>query len=592
MKTAASTRPAAILLLLFAGFSPLAIGAPSHTPFFFKYETSGADAASSVVVDEAGNSYVLGAWTGTADFDPEHGPVTQLTSTGTGPDLFISSYTRDGTFRWVKSISAVDATLVRPASLCFAGDGHDLYVSGSFFGELRLPTAGGAVTTLTNPGGGFAGFVARLDLSGADPEFEWGIAFRCTGSMLVRDLCQVRGDRVAVCGEFWGVASFNSLVARVSVTDSFDAFLAVVEPHGEVLSKNVVAFGGSEQETARSLDEGSNRIVVVGGFDGTVDFDPGVVADNHTAQGSGSDGFFSEYEFDTVTGLSYIKTLPLFSDAAAIATAIDIHDTPRDNAWIGGNMERNIGITDDDAETHSASIGTGNRGCFVMRLSNNEGDWDAFDPNAMWSTGSAELTDVLFDISWGCVACGSFDGAAEFDLSSDPVPGSKFASDGTDGFTWINGSINSGARTFSAQRVGGSRDDMVSAIAASSEPGEDDDRRGAMVTAVGQFTGTLRAPRFPSPLVAPPAPADVFVFRQHLWPLPELGVAMLPDGSGVELSFDPVNYHSYLLLGSPDLSLWNLVESYEGVPYGTITEEVVFGDPPPEQMFYRLEEVE
>lgn len=84
-------------------------------------------------MDPAGNLYITGFFTGTADFDP--GPATVNIVGSIGPDMFVSRLDNDGNLVWVKSIAGpgsertYDAELDASQNIYFTG----IYTNGTDF---------------------------------------------------------------------------------------------------------------------------------------------------------------------------------------------------------------------------------------------------------------------------------------------------------------------------------------------------------------------------------------------------------------------------------------------------------------------------
>ncbi|MEN9440201.1 MAG: hypothetical protein RLZ33_277, partial [Bacteroidota bacterium] len=89
--------------------------------------STGADYARSIFVDAAGNSFIVGQFTGTVDFDPGAG-VQNLTSAG-GSDVFILKLNSAGNYSFVKRVGGGGEDIAYDVAV----DGNGIiYVTGSF----------------------------------------------------------------------------------------------------------------------------------------------------------------------------------------------------------------------------------------------------------------------------------------------------------------------------------------------------------------------------------------------------------------------------------------------------------------------------
>jgi len=111
----------------------------------------GADALIDFAVDKSDNIFVLGQYSGTADFDPGSG--TQLL-TATGPaDAFIAKFDTAGNLVWVKDIGGTGTTF--PRGIKCDDDGL-LYVAGDFTGSVDMdPSADEDIKTAAGVEDGF-----------------------------------------------------------------------------------------------------------------------------------------------------------------------------------------------------------------------------------------------------------------------------------------------------------------------------------------------------------------------------------------------------------------------------------------------------
>ncbi|MDO7884306.1 T9SS type A sorting domain-containing protein [Hymenobacter cheonanensis] len=114
------------------------------------------------VVDGAGNIYLTGQFTGTANFGN-----TTLTSPGSGSDIFVAKWDRESNrFAWAKQAGGSGTDI----GTAIARNGADIYVTG-WFSALN---ADFGVTTLHNLTSSTNDlFVAKLTDTGLDATFSW-----------------------------------------------------------------------------------------------------------------------------------------------------------------------------------------------------------------------------------------------------------------------------------------------------------------------------------------------------------------------------------------------------------------------------------
>ncbi|WP_254512620.1 PKD domain-containing protein [Anatilimnocola floriformis] len=122
---------------------------------------AGDERAGHFAVDGPGNVYIGGMFFETSTFGD-----TQLTSAGVG-DGFISKLTTDGDFIWTRAI--VGRHYESVVGVDADNDGN-VYITGSYYGQVSLPGVAGSTLTLDDPGTYSSTFVAKLNTSG---EFVW-----------------------------------------------------------------------------------------------------------------------------------------------------------------------------------------------------------------------------------------------------------------------------------------------------------------------------------------------------------------------------------------------------------------------------------
>ena len=209
------------------------------------------DEGRSIAVDGSGNTYVTGAFQGTASFGG-----TTLTSSGR-EDIFVAKYDASGSVLWAKKAggSSFDAG----QGIALDGSGN-AYVTGWFSGTSDFGN-----TTLFSSGK-WDVFVAKYDASGS---VLW--AKKAGGTLLDqgRSIALDSNGNTYVTGWFTGTASFGGKTLTSSEDD--DIFVAKYDASGAVLWAKKA--GGTNSEAGRSIAvDGSGNAYVAGGFEDTASF--------------------------------------------------------------------------------------------------------------------------------------------------------------------------------------------------------------------------------------------------------------------------------------------------------------------------------
>jgi hypothetical protein len=188
--------------------------------------SSGYDAGEDIVLDAAGNSYVTGRFSGTADFDPGAG-VFNLTSAG-GEDAFVAKYTATGQLSWAIGFGGTSGDLGHGIGLDAAGN---VYVMGRFVGTVDVDPSG---TFNLTSNGGLDTFVAKYTTSGT---LLWAFAFGGTLDDAGEDLAVDPAGNVYLTGGIQGTVDFDPGPGVTEFTSSgdLDIFRAKYSTAGALL---------------------------------------------------------------------------------------------------------------------------------------------------------------------------------------------------------------------------------------------------------------------------------------------------------------------------------------------------------------------
>jgi len=237
------------------------------------YGGATADSAFAVTMDETGNVFITGQFSGTVDFGGG-----ERTALGFW-DGFVLGLGPDGTYRWDRAFGG-EFSSARGTSITVDGSGN-VAVTGNFNNAVDF---GGGPRT---GAGGRQAFVLSLSPDGA---FRWDRTFGAAGHDEGRAIATDSSGNVWVTGQFEGSLDFGggmrSAVRRV------DAFLLGLGPDGAYVRD--VTFGGNNIDVGLSIAVDAAGAVLVGGsFGQSVDFGGG------TRRSAGrEDGFVVSFSSD------------------------------------------------------------------------------------------------------------------------------------------------------------------------------------------------------------------------------------------------------------------------------------------------------
>ena len=245
--------------------------------------------ASDVAVDSSGNVYTVGFFEGNADFDP--GPGTfNLTSAGRAGDIFVSKLDSAGNFLWARAMGGPspqeEQLLPNPNSasgVALDGSGN-VYATGIFEGTVDFDPGPGTFN-LTSAGI-IDIFVLKLDSTGS---FVWARAMGGAFFDAATDVALDGSGNIYTVGWFEGIVDFDPGPLSFSLTSlgRDDFFVSKLDSAGDFVWAR--AMGGPDSDAASGIAlDGSSNVYTVGGFEGTVDLDPGPGTFNLTTAGDGN----------------------------------------------------------------------------------------------------------------------------------------------------------------------------------------------------------------------------------------------------------------------------------------------------------------
>jgi hypothetical protein len=274
--------------------------AGNHDIFLSKFDGSGNfvraqtwggsedDWGNGVALDGSGNSFVIGVFSGTADFDPG-ASLDEHVSIG-DQDIFLSKFDSGGDFAWARTWGGTDPDT--GTSVAADGSGN-VYVTG-FFRQTVDFDPGPGVDEHTPAVSQFDDvFLSKFDSGGNFIRaLTWGGSFPDRGQGVAVD----GYDNVYVAGTFAMTADFDPGPGEDSHTalGESDAFLSALDIDGNFLWART--WGGTSVDFATGVaTDDIGDACATGSFYGTVDFDPGPGVDEHTCTAGEWDSYVDKF---------------------------------------------------------------------------------------------------------------------------------------------------------------------------------------------------------------------------------------------------------------------------------------------------------
>ncbi len=288
---------------------------------------------TGLVVDDEGNKYICGRFTGTHDFDPGPGVVEPFSS---GRDIYIMKLDSNNNLLWVNSYGTTGNGVVNYGLViddlgavytygnfesnlfydpqnslwdnvsstwwykdCYVhklapngqfewiktwtsndGDGiynmlidndGNFYMSG-YYGTSLDMDPGPGVSTLTDPSGN-GHFLAKYD---SNFELIWAKQYEGTGSVVIHDIDYNTDAELTIVGEYSGIIDFNlnAGIDNDTALVNYDMFTHVIDTSGLTLWRHTIKGYGTERNTNIVEDQNGNRYVG-GSYNSSLDFNPG-----------------------------------------------------------------------------------------------------------------------------------------------------------------------------------------------------------------------------------------------------------------------------------------------------------------------------
>lgn len=257
------------------------------------FGTSSMTNVRDIKADSAGNTYVVGNYNHSADFNPGAGTAV-LNARNDGftnyvSDAYVAKYNPQGGFLWVRGIGGNGDDQGNRIELDQAGNVYIVGTLGDESGIAYFDTAANAPSVNKNAGGYSytEGYVAKYDNNGT---FIWAKTFGGKGYDVGNSLTVSKDGSAVYAGAM--VSPMNATDTNGILMQKFDGANG-----NTVWKKHISGKNGILSPLGMVLDTDENLYVTGGlSYADTVDFDPGANVVNWVSAGGSSNPFLAKYD--------------------------------------------------------------------------------------------------------------------------------------------------------------------------------------------------------------------------------------------------------------------------------------------------------
>ena len=361
-----------------------------------------AESGNAIDIDASGNTFIVGKYRNTVDFDPGNGAFL-MTSEGES-DIFILKLDANGQFLWVKGIGGSSFDYANDIKVDANGD---LFITGVFKNTVDFDP-GSSTHNLTS-NGQYDAFVLKMDNNG---NHIWSVSYGGGGYDYGKEIDVDSFGNIWVIGSFRNTVDFNpgSATSDKTSVGGEDIYVLKLNFLGNFLS--VQTMGGTDNDNPLSLAiDAFGFLFVTGTFEGTADFNPGNTTTNLSSSGS-TDIFLVKLNFSG--GLLFAKSFGGTGDDGATDIKIDANG----NLLMTGYFSETVDFDpSNNGTTNLSSLGF--EDAFTLKL-NNLGDlvWAKSFGNNNFIRGNV----VNYDSDGNIYTGGFFRGICDVDPGNNVIP--------------------------------------------------------------------------------------------------------------------------------------------------------------------------
>jgi Secretion system C-terminal sorting domain len=231
-----------------------------------------------VVADNSGNSYSIGYFNDTVDFDPSSSVSNLISSLTLNGDSYIRKLDSLGHLVWAKKLGGSGYLYIESIDI---DKKKNLYIAGMFCGAIDFDPSPTTASIITQPCG--HGYILKLDSLG---NFKWVNEFGANGSFIRVNSVSANTSGYVYFGGYFDTSngqpiyfgSWPSYIATFTTTTGPNGFVCKLDTAGNIIwAKQHTGMIGTAGSAVFSVVTNTlGDVYMTGNFKGVTDFDPGV----------------------------------------------------------------------------------------------------------------------------------------------------------------------------------------------------------------------------------------------------------------------------------------------------------------------------
>lgn len=364
--------------------------------------SGGEDIGTAIDIDQNGNAYITGSFSGTVDFDP--GSNSYPLTTGGYSDIFVLKLDPNGNFVWAKNFkSFIDFSTGKDIKVDASGN---VYTTGKMKGTVDFdPGPGNTIIS----GGSSDIFIHKLTANG---DFDWVRTYGGSSQWVEEGQTIEMDDQgdLYIAGIFMSTVDFDAGPGVTNLTTAGNypnVFVLKLKANADFVW--AAGYGSTSNLFPSGADMAisGEDVYVTGNYEGTVDFDPSANTENLTANGSGD--IYVE-KLDTAGNFQWVRSFGSTGVDRGTSIATDYFG----NVYVTGAFSGTVDFDPDPVATE-VLVSAGNIDAFVLKLNEmGELDWVRALADSGEDEGRGIVSDEYGTSIW---TAGSFNGTVDFDFS-------------------------------------------------------------------------------------------------------------------------------------------------------------------------------